>query len=496
MMSIIVSKTDYLIYRDCPKNAWLKKNKPEIYYKSELSSFEKLIIETGNEVEKVARMLFPTGVLIQGHDEEAVEETQKRLGEGEGTLFQPIFRKENFLAAVDVLKFDKDTNEYAIYEIKATSETDKKTHYYDLAFQTNLLRMCGLNVTKMNLLHLNSKYVRAGDINITQLFVIDDVTDDIERLCEEVSIEMETALSYLSKGEEPSGACVCIYKGRSKHCGTFDYSNPDIPKYGVHDISRIGISKAKLRELIDANIFHFHQVHERFSFSETQQNQIDAYNLDRVMIDRENIREEIEALNFPLYFLDYETFPSALPLYDGYSPYQQIPFQYSLHVLPSRESELEHYEFLYTEKGDPSRALAEALQKNIGNIGSVIVWNKGFERGRNEEVARRVPEAQSFMDSVNDRLYDLMDVFKKQFYVHKDFKGSTSIKKILPVLAPELSYKTLGIQEGGTAAESWNKMVNEGLSEEEKNKIVTDLKLYCGLDSLAMYAIWKVLDEI
>lgn len=495
-MSITVSKTDYLIYRDCPKNAWLKKNKPEIYYKSELSSFEKLIIETGNEVEKVARMLFPTGVLIQGHDDESVEETQKRLGEGEETLFQPIFRKENFLAAVDVLKFDKDTNEYAVYEIKATSETDKKTHYYDLAFQSNLLGMCGLNVTKMHIIHLNPEYVRDGEIEITKLFVVDDVTEDIKGILEEIAVEMEEAYKYLSNANEPASPCACVYKGRSKHCSTFDYSNPGVPKYGVHDIARIGASKAKLRELIDANIFHFHEIHEGFTFSETQQNQIDAYSLDRVMIDRENIREELNALNFPLYFLDYETFPSAIPLYDGYSPYQQIPFQYSLHVLRTPDGKLEHCEFLYTEQGDPSKALADALQNDIGGVGNVIVWNKGFERGRNEEVARRIPEARAFMDSVNSRLYDLMDVFKKQFYVHKNFKGSTSIKKILPVLAPDLSYKTLGIQEGGTAAESWYKMVGEGLSQEEKNKIATDLKLYCGLDSFAMYVIWKVLDEM
>ncbi len=495
-MSITVSKTDYLVYRDCPKNAWMKIHRPEVYFQTEMASFVKLIIETGNEVEAVARELFPTGVLIKGRDEEAEEETQKYLGAKEATLFQPIFRREGFLAACDVLKFDEETGKYDIYEIKATNEADEKTHFYDLAFQVNLLRMSGLDIGKINLLHLNSKYVRDGDIDIINLFAIDDVTDKIESLCDEVAIEMEQALLYLSNDTEPKGNCSCIYKGRSKHCATFANTNPQVPKYSVHDISRIGVSKAKLTELIDGNIFNIEDVPSEMELSDIQRNQVDAHTYNKISIDREKIREELVDLVYPIYFLDYETFPSAIPRFDGFSPYQQIPFQYSLHVLRALDAELEHFEFLYTEAGDPSIPIARSLQKDIGPTGSVIVWNKGFERGRNEEMGRRIPEVKVFMDSVNSRLYDLMDVFKKQYYVHKDFRGSISIKKILPVLAPELSYEKLGIKEGGTAAESWNKITTGKLSEEQKEKIKKDLLVYCGLDSYAMYAIWKALNRL
>ncbi len=511
-MPITISKTDYLVYRDCPKNAWMKIHRPEVYFKSEMASFVKLIIETGNEVEAVARELFPTGVLIKWRDEEAEEETQKYLGIRQSTLFQPIFRKEGFLAACDVLKFDIETGKYDIYEIKATNEADEKTHFYDLAFQVNLLRMCGLDVGKIKLLHLNSKYVRDGDIDVTNLFAIDDVTTDIEALCADVALEMELALSYMSNDVEPSGNCSCIYKGRSKHCQTFTSNNPQVPAYSVHDISRIGVSKAKLTELIDGNIFRIEDVPDDMALSDIQRNQVDAHNYNKVSIDREKIREELAGLVYPIYFLDYETFPSAIPRFDGFSPYQQIPFQYSLHVLRAPDKEPEHFEFLYTEGTDPSMPLAMSLQKHMsmtglkpsadgspdhpkGGLGSVIVWNKGFERGRNEEIARRIPEVKAFMDSINSRLYDLMDVFKKQYYVHKDFRGSTSIKKILPVLAPELSYEKLGIKEGGTAAESWNKITTGKISAVEKEKIKKDLLVYCGLDSYAMYAIWKTLNR-
>lgn len=496
-MSITISKTDYLLWRECPKNAWLKKHRLDIYKKYPLSSFEKLIIETGNEVEQVARELFPTGVLIHGRDEDAEKETREFLEVKEATLFQPVFHKEGFLAAVDVLKFNEETGKYTICEIKASNDIDEKVHFYDLAFQVNLLRMCGLPVEKMKLMYLNKEYVREGDLEITKLFKIDDVTSEIEALCPKVMEEMGIVLSYLSNKTEPKGHCDCVFKGRSGHCTTFHYSNPDIPEYGVHDISRIGASKSKLRELIDGNIFELHKIPDDIVFSDIQQNQIEAHVKDKITIDKESIREELDNLVFPLYFLDYETFPSAIPRFDGFSPYQQIPFQYSLHVLHSSDDkEPEHFEFLYDEQDDPSIALVESLQQDIGPTGSVIVWNKGFEMGRNEEMAKRIPWAREFMDSVNSRLYDLMDIFKKQYYVDKKFRGKTSIKKILPVLAPKFSYENLVIKEGGTASESWNKITTTKISKAEKNKIMKDLKIYCGRDSEAMYVIWRALEKL
>jgi hypothetical protein len=193
--------------------------------------------------------------------------------------------------------------------------------------------------------------------------------------------------------------------------------------------------------------------------------------------------------------LDYETFPAAIPRFNGFSPYQQIPFQYSLHVLEAPGNELEHLQFLFTESSDPSRDLAESLQQNIGATGSVIVWNKSFECGINEALGSRMLLAKSFLQSVNDRVFDLMDIFKKQYFVHKDFRGSTSIKRVLPVLAPELSYKDLEIHEGGTASQSWNKLTTSDMNEEEKRKIAENLRKYCERDTYAMYVIWKHLDE-
>ena len=327
--NIIISKTDFLLFRECRKNAWLKLHKPDVYYTSELSEFEKAIIDTGNEVESVARQLFPTGILIEGRDEVAQKKTQELLGQ---TLFQAAIEKDGFFAAIDILGKNKDADGLCLYEIKATNQIKEKTHLYDLAYQANLLKLAGLSVTKICLLHLNPEYIRQGELEITKLFVIDDVTEAVTQLLPAVLGEMEQAKIYLSKQEEPKGPCECIYRGRSSHCTTFSYSNPQVPEYSVHDIARIGVSKAKLTELIDGNVFELGDIPESVELSEIQKNQVAAHVTGRTLKHNDKIAGELAGLEFPLYFLDYETFPCAIPRFDGFSPYQQIPFQYSLHI--------------------------------------------------------------------------------------------------------------------------------------------------------------------
>ena len=524
-----ISKSDYLLYRECRKNTWLKIHRPDIYYASELSDFEKSIIETGNEVENEARKLFPTGILIEGRDEPARNETAKLIKSAETsrshsgstnlTLFQAVFSNAGFMAACDILQYDHKSKSWTISEIKASNSVKEKLHLYDLAFQVNLLKKVGLNICSINIIILNAEYVREGQLDIVKLFKTENVTEQVNQLLEDVDLEMNEALKFLNQENEPRGpagekSCDCIYKGRSSHCTTFRYSNPEVPEYSVHDIARIGLSKAKLTELIDSNIFHIHQVPEELELSEIQKNQVNAEITGRTLLKTDKIAEELRSLQFPLYFLDYETYPSALPRFDGFSPYQQIPFQYSLHIIESRDkiNAPIHREFLHTDSNDPSGALLAQLEIDIGKIGSVIVWNKKFETKMNNELAKRIPSGRKFIDDVNTRIYDLMDIFSKQHYVHKDFYGSTSIKYVLPVIAKmmeaekdvaadggKLSYKRLDIREGGTASMKWGEMtfgVQEGggrvaLNTEEKHKIARDLLKYCELDTYAMYAIWK-----
>ncbi|MCX6924540.1 MAG: DUF2779 domain-containing protein [Verrucomicrobia bacterium] len=359
-----------------------------------------------------------------------------------------------------------------------------------------LLNKVGVPVRRAHIIHLNADYVRDGELDLLELFAIDDVTAAVQGLLPTTEEEMRIAQEYLASEEEPPGHCDCISKGRSRHCGTFRHSNPDVPEYSVHDIARIGSSKTKLAELAERGIFRLEDLPAGFELTQIQQNQVDAYLHDRVLIRREEIASELQRLVFPLYFLDYETCPAAIPRFSGYSPYQQIPFQYSLHILDRADSKPRHEGFLSTTPGDPGEALCCSLRRHIGDTGTIVVWNKKFECGINRELGERIPGAKAFLDSVNSRVYDLMDIFSKQYYVHKGFKGGTSIKDVLPVLVPELSYKDLSIQEGGTASQSWDKITSDETSPAEKDAIARDLRLYCERDTYAMYVIWRPLVDL
>lgn len=487
---IVLSKTDYLEYRECKKNAWMKIHKPDIYKQFPPSEFDQLLMKSGGEVERIARELFPDGILIRGRDAIAQANTLSYLDSKQPILFQAVFQHGGFLAATDILEYDPKTETYNLYEIKSKSDIDKKTHYHDAAFQVNLLNSCGVKINKVFIIHLNKEYIRFKSLDIKQLFTIVDVTENVREILEEVSLEMASALNFLSQKDLPKGYCGCIYKSRRNHCTTFTHINPDIPHYSVHDLSRI--STKKLQELMDSRIHNIEAIHDDSKYTEIQQNQIQVQKTSKTVIDKNVIERELKNLQFPLYFIDYETYNAALPRYYGHSTYTQIPFQFALYVLNSPDAEPQLLEFIYTEDDNPDIHFVNAMRKHIGDEGHIIVWSS-FEASRNKELAKRIPEMYDFLMSVNTRIYDLMGIFSKQYYVHSGFLGKSSIKNVLPVIVPTLSYKELDIQNGGSASEMWNRLYTEELTKPEREKIINNLKEYCGLDAYAMYAIWRAL---
>jgi hypothetical protein len=213
-------------------------------------------------------------------------------------------------------------------------------------------------------------------------------------------------------------------------------------------------------------------------------------------IDKKALKAELDGLVFPLYFLDYETFSPAVPWFDGYRPWQCCTFQYSLDVLRAPGGELEHYEYLVDEMRDPAPVIAETLAKQIGKTGTVISWYMPFECSRNVELGRLLPQYESFFADVNERMFDLMTIVKKGYYDDSRFEGSASIKKVLPVMCPELSYDALAIHEGGTASASWPKLIDTAIAPGEKEKLRADMLAYCGLDTLAMVEIYRRFSDI
>jgi hypothetical protein len=272
-------------------------------------------------------------------------------------------------------------------------------------------------------------------------------------------------------------------------------------------LNRIGNSKKYLKELLDEGILTIDKVpeDERIQPKKIKEgekpskprklNQVQVHKTQEPIIDLEAIKTELNSLTFPLYFLDYETYPTAIPPYTGYHPYQHIVFQYSLHVLEDEKAEPKHFEFLVFD-GDPAERIVESLRKNIGDVGSIISWYKKFENSRNKELARAVPLQFDFLNSLVNRTYDLMDIVENQHYVHPGFQGRSSIKKVLPVLVPELSYKSLGVKNGTEAIEAYRQISVGELTGEAAEKKRQEMLEYCKLDTYAMYRLWKFFYEL
>ncbi len=506
VMDKLLSKTEYIMYRECPQNAWVRRHRSDIHDQYEMSEFEESLLEMGNEVEELARGMFPEGYLVERRSEGAVELTKQLISERKPIIFQAVFTTDAYLAATDVMVWNEGAGAYDLYEIKMSStqkedadgkvKVDRKKeerYSFDLAFQAQVVEACGVKLHKKYLVRLNRKYVRNGELDYSQLFILEDRTKDMPAYQDLAKEEMIRAHAALQSTRIPEGRCPCFYRGRSKHCTTFAFTNPDVPqKNSVHDLNRIGSSKRYLRELLDAGILHIEHVPENEDLikSEKKYNQVRVHKTQEPLINTEALRSELSKLEFPLYFLDYEAYPTAIPPFSGYRPYQQIVFQYSLHVLHAPDAEVQQFGDLILG-GDPSEKIAEQLRAHIGDKGSVIVWYKTYEDCRNRELAQLAPKYKDFFEHIISRTYDLMDIVEGQLYVHPGFEGRASIKKVLPVLVPELSYAGLPVKSGTDAIEGYRQLTRGELEGTARDQKQIDMLEYCKLDTLAMYEIWK-----
>lgn len=492
-----ITKTDFLEYSFCRKNLWLKKHKPELFDGVELSDFELKIIEEGNAADEAARNLFPQGVLIESNNQQAIDDTQQLLAEGKQVLFQATFADADFYIRADIIVYDEQNEGWELYEVKATSKVkskDPENHIADLTFQKQVIESCGLNIVKTGVIHLNSEYTRDGDIDYDALFVIEDISDRVHEIESEIQSKMTEMKQYLNMPEDTSG-CECLYRGRSKHCTTFQYSNPTVPEYAIYDLYRIGNAKKKLTAWVDEGRFSLDEVADE-ELNDRQRLQIDTYFKGKPYIDRIEIHKRLNELQFPLYFFDYEGLIAAIPVFDGFGPYEHVPFQYSLHVL-HEDGEMEHKEFLITEmQEDITKPLVEQLVKDAAEQGTFVSWHASYERGRNDKLIELHPEYSAFLNKVNENMFDLEKIFTDNLYAHSEFKGKSSIKNILPVLVPELSYKALGIQKGDQASERWEHMIMNDVAKSERKQIANDLLEYCKMDTMAMVEIFLLLKKL
>ena len=478
-MDFRLTKTAYLSYLKCPQEFWLRHHQPPLFA-SPITLESDHLFRQGNEVQRLVRSL----ERFQSNDLQIVD-------------FERTFQTADFFARCDVTVTDKATGEISIYEIKAASSV-KDEHYDDVAFQKMVVEASGFAVGRCCVITMNGEYVRQGDIDAEQLFIINDVTEKVAAMQNATEQQARNAQVYLTSEFEPSLVEYAKSRHSSKHefkCIAVQTYFSNLPDYTVFHVPRI--HKPKLFDLLEKGIIDLREIPDDFEFSDKQREYIAAAKSNEIKIEREAIKQHVESWQYPLHFLDYETFQYAIPQFDGVSPFQQMCFQYSLHTIDSPGSELRHNEYLARhDEQNPPLALAEHLKNAMSNgIGTVFVWYESFEKTRNDEMAARFPEYKDFFEEVNAKTVDLMKIFSERLYVHPDFKGRNSIKKVLPVLCPDVpSHAELGIKEGLTASISWYRAVKwENMPDAERLRIFNDLREYCELDTRAMIDIYRVL---
>ena len=485
-----LSKSKYQKGIQCKKMLWLEKYKPEVMEETDTSS----VMEQGNMVHEVARYLFGEHINIEYTDNlnEMIKDTYRTIESYKNIVItEASFNYENNFCSVDILV--KKGNKYEMYEVKSSTGLED-VYITDASYQYYVLTSLGFNITKCAVVTINTSYERIGPLELDKLFTINDITSDVQELQEKVKENIKNINEYMSnereRTEELDTHCYSPYI-----CPFFSYCTKDLPKPNVFNITKeLGATAMKLYK--EGYITFEDLLNAKIKDNYRQRIEFELYNKEDY-IDKKNLKEFLETLSYPLYFLDFESYQMPIPLYDYVHPYEQVPFQYSLHYYEKEDSELKHTEFLGVPNTDPRKSLAEQLVKDIPKDVCTLAYNMHFEKGIIRRLAKLYPELSEHLMNIHDNIKDLEDPFRKRYYYTKNMDGSSSIKKVLPALFPndpKLDYHNLDLIHNGS--EAMNSFATLGNLDKKEQKYIRERLLrYCELDTYAMVKIYKKIKE-
>ncbi len=460
----MLTKTDFLWYLDAPMHLWAKSH--DQLEKTSHTLYEQHLIQQGQQIETLARDYIKK-VLLPNH-------------KGSQLLWQPTYSDGRYQIRADALIFNSHSNTYDLYEIKSSTSVHTD-HVYDVAFQVLLLEPI-LNLHRVYILYINKTYQHGNHLNLERFFTFEEISHKLEKRRDDVVQWRQEALALTQKNT-PHGVMTCT---KPQSCPCPSLCHPNLPESPIYNIPYIGKKAIQLREM---GVTAIEDIPSIFDLNIKQRKHIKAVKTNQPIIDKPSIHQSLSSLHYPLYFLDYETFNPAVPLFPNYHPYEHIVFQYSLFIVSKPQAEPQHFDFLHTKASDPAPMIVPDLISHLGPQGSVVVWNQSFEAHRNKDLAKHCPEYEGQLLGINDRLYDLMLIFKDGYYVHPDFHGSASLKAVLPVLCPNLGYQALKISSGEQAMLTWYWLQTGEMPEGDRSEIEDAMKAYCKMDTYGMVAI-------
>ncbi len=468
-----LNKNQYLIGKFCPKKLYF-----DFHAKETPDAAAQQRMEEGRQVGEWARESFLDGVLMaERRHEEAVMQTRRLMADpGVSAIFEGAFEHGGLRVRPDILVRQGDA--WDLIEVKSSTSV-KEEHVEDVALTRHVVEASGVPIAACRLRFLNKDF-RLGTPRAS-LFVDGDVTEKARFDPEETDDRVLKLLGVL-EGPTPPEAPTGL------HCRNCDHYGECIPER--HVLSLPNLRERKYGDLCALNVERIADIPDRFSLTGTQARVRKAVVAGRPQVEP-GLADALRQVCYPLLFLDFESMQTAFPLYPDTAPYEQIPTQYSLHVLSEPEGELSHREFLHESSTDPRRTLAEQLLSDLGEAGSIVVYHQ-FEKVRISGLARGFPDLAPALNALLPRLYDLCDVIKQHCY-HPEFEGSFSLKQTLPALTQNLRYVDLNIQNGSAATAAYREMIAPETSPDRRQEIAQDLKAYCERDTLAMVRLYEAL---
>lgn len=492
-----LSKSRYLSGLQCKKKLYYDLFRSEL--RPPVSADQQRLFDAGHEIGTLAQTVFPGGKdaspATPGDFKSWLSATQDFLTAGVSVIYEAAFSAGRVFAAMDILAH-VNGERWAI-EVKSSTSV-KEYHLDDASLQYYVMKLAGYAPDKVFIMHIDNTYVLKGDLDPSRLLKLTEITSDVLSRQEKVVNKLNDLFSTLDSGTEPSISIgphcsdpfECTYK---YHCWKH------VPSQSVFDLLS---ARGKEWELYEDGILEIAHIPDDYALSEKQRMQVQSIKSGEAYMDSKAISTFLEGLEYPLYFFDFETIFPVVPILDGTRPFEQVPFQYSVHVVKNEEGEIEHKEFLAPQESfrqgseiDPRKLLIEQLKKDIGANGSIIAYNSRFEMDVIKSLAKAYPADALYLNELLERFKDLWVVFRSGWYYHPKMQSSTSIKSVLPALIENLDYSDLVISNGGLATAAFQDLIS-GNNTEDHQSIRQALLSYCYRDTEAMLLIWRKLKDI
>jgi len=488
-MPTFLSKSKYLAGLQCSKLLWYYYNAKEKI--PAVSEATQAVFDQGHVVGELAKRLFPGGIEVAKDDFDFshVLSQSKEAIKLRKPLFEAGFKYKSAYARADILvPVGKD--QWDIFEVKSSTQV-KNVNLHDLAIQKYTYNGAGLRIRRCHVIYVNNQYVRRGPIDPKKLLIIEDVSKDVDDLVPEVEghlNEMTTTIA-LKRSPEISIGLQC---SDPYDCPMQDICWKFLPANNVLTLYRLG---SKAFELLDQGVMKIVDIPESIKLNKSQKIQIEAARKRRAQINKPAIDDFLKNLEYPLHYLDFETFSAAIPLFDYVRPYQQIPFQFSLHVIEKLGAKPVHHSFLADGEQDPRPEILSRLKDLLGTRGSIVSYNAAFERARIRESCEVYPKYSPWWEKIEGRMVDLLAPFRAFYYYHPMQEGSASMKVVLPALTGK-GYEGMAVSDGGTASREFMRVTFGNPTSAERKKVRSQLERYCARDTEGMVEIVKSLSNL